>query len=524
MIKSDLVDRVMEAADLPKPKATEAVNALFAPAIPGYQPQLVKEGAGEGYVSVEFGEEPLQEVKKKVGHLLELGVPAGEIAVLTFTNDDAIAVKEALEEAWPKMEILTDTSKRLVNRHDVTALIALCKYLYFGHDYYAALFNALIGNDPYAPIDLEALKPLRSQPPAKIVHHLIDRFRLFTGDPNLVKLVELAGGYDDLEGFLFRVGESQAAMVRGESNGLTILTVHKSKGLEFPNVILMDRLKKSPPNRDSLLFRYDGIDLRELRYRYKGRKEIDPEYARVLKEQGELAKTDAVNTLYVAFTRPEQRLFVLHKPDDSAFTPLNLQPKSWGTLVPEKERAKPLPKGGTVPTFEARDYGRQKVEEKTEEEEETLHGNHEAVYFGTAMHYLLEMMEAFTPEHLETAWHAALNRYGALTDHPERLLERGKELLADPTFRKLTQGTLYREQSLLYNGKQFQIDLLSVTAKEAVIIDYKTGRPDPSHHHQVQGYMKAVSDLLPDLTVKGVLCYIDRHRTTLNDVAPNTLF
>ena len=29
MIKSDLVDRVMEAADLPKPKATEAVNALF---------------------------------------------------------------------------------------------------------------------------------------------------------------------------------------------------------------------------------------------------------------------------------------------------------------------------------------------------------------------------------------------------------------------------------------------------------------------------------------------------------------
>jgi len=29
MIKSDLVDRVMEATDLPKPKASEAVNALF---------------------------------------------------------------------------------------------------------------------------------------------------------------------------------------------------------------------------------------------------------------------------------------------------------------------------------------------------------------------------------------------------------------------------------------------------------------------------------------------------------------
>ena len=29
MIKSDLVERVMEAADLPKPKATDAVNALF---------------------------------------------------------------------------------------------------------------------------------------------------------------------------------------------------------------------------------------------------------------------------------------------------------------------------------------------------------------------------------------------------------------------------------------------------------------------------------------------------------------
>jgi DNA-binding protein HU-beta len=29
MIKSDLVDKVMESADLQKPKATEAVNALF---------------------------------------------------------------------------------------------------------------------------------------------------------------------------------------------------------------------------------------------------------------------------------------------------------------------------------------------------------------------------------------------------------------------------------------------------------------------------------------------------------------
>ena len=29
MIKSDLVERVMQATDLPKPKATEAVNALF---------------------------------------------------------------------------------------------------------------------------------------------------------------------------------------------------------------------------------------------------------------------------------------------------------------------------------------------------------------------------------------------------------------------------------------------------------------------------------------------------------------
>lgn len=501
----------------------EAVNALFAPAIPGYQPQLVKEGAGEGYVSIEFGEEPLEEVKKKVGRLLELGVPAGEIAVLTFTNDDAIAVKEALEEAWPKMEILTDTSKRLVNRHDVTAVIALCKYLYFGHDYYAAVFNALIGSDPYTPIDREALKPLRSQAPAKIVHHLIDRFRLFTGDPNLVKLVELASGYDDLEGFLFRVEESQTAMVRGESNGLTILTVHKSKGLEFPNVILMDRLKKSPPNRDSLLFRYDGIDLRELRYRYKGRKEIDPDYARVLKEQRELAKTDAVNTLYVAFTRPEQRLFVLHKPDDSAFTPLNLQPRSWGTLTAERRTAKPTPKTDTRPAFKPQDYGRQKVEEPTEEEE-TLHGSHEAVYFGTAMHYLLEMMEAFTPEALETAWHAAMNRYGALLDHPERLMERGKELLADPVFRQFTKGTLYREQSMIHNGKQLQIDLLCVTGKEAVIIDYKTGRPDPSHHHQVQGYMKAVEAFLPDLTVKGAVCYIDRHKVTLEPVKMGTLF
>jgi exodeoxyribonuclease V beta subunit len=49
-----------------------------------------------------------------------------------------------------------------------------------------------------------------------------------------------------------------------------VLTIHKSKGLEYEHVIVMDRLKKAPPSRDTIIYEYDNITLKNIYLRIKG--------------------------------------------------------------------------------------------------------------------------------------------------------------------------------------------------------------------------------------------------------------
>ena len=54
-------------------------------------------------------------------------------------------------------------------------------------------------------------------------------------------------------------------MENSESVGLQILTIFKSKGLEFHTVILLDRIKKKC-DKSSLLFEYDSVELKKISF------------------------------------------------------------------------------------------------------------------------------------------------------------------------------------------------------------------------------------------------------------------
>ncbi len=77
MIKSDLVERVMEAADLPKPKATEAVNALF-----DAMKQALLRGEGERIELRGFGVFQVKDRKRGIGRNPKTGreveIPPGK--------------------------------------------------------------------------------------------------------------------------------------------------------------------------------------------------------------------------------------------------------------------------------------------------------------------------------------------------------------------------------------------------------------------------------------------------------------
>ncbi len=477
------------------------VNDTFRERIGGYEDQQTKPAARPGYVEVVEAEAPLEAMAAVVQRLHAKGAGAGEIAVLTATNKDGSAVQEYLNALG--IDVVTETTSRLIAQRRVRAVIEYLKYCCFDAEIYARNFCALA--------DVE-LRPLpRSErafnAPAEAVRELIARYGLFDGDLNIIRFLEVLERFKDLEAFLFEYERIDTKAVTQEREGVRVLTVHKSKGLEYPYVIVLDRLGRKKADTAPILYASEGVRLESLFLRQSKRADFDPVYAEALAREAALAEDDALNALYVAFTRARENLYIVRKPKESAFEQLELTPMTLGTeeIVAAARTAAEAPRA--LP-YAPLALGRQTevvVSEKTAIPEEPF-----AVTFGLALHYALEMMSAFETEALEAAMAAVANRYGALLDRTvlEEIRQRIVRLLGHAPFRALVDGEISREQPLMYGGELRYLDLLVRHAERWIIIDYKSARRfEEEHRKQVGFYIKAV-EAITEMPVEGYLCYM----------------
>ena len=163
---------------------------------------------------------------------------------------------------------------------------------------------------------------------AGYVEHIFARTRIceafFAGQSdgaqcvaNLLKALELArqleaAGVHSLRAFVRRLRETVLSGIEEEpspaseetDNVVRILTMHKSKGLEFPVVVLPDLAGKSSDSGAKLLFSRDGgCELRFASRRTDGFDEVDAD--RKKREEAE-----EIRLLYVAATRAKERLVI----------------------------------------------------------------------------------------------------------------------------------------------------------------------------------------------------------------------
>jgi CRISPR/Cas system-associated exonuclease Cas4 (RecB family) len=102
---------------------------------------------------------------------------------------------------------------------------------------------------------------------------------------------------------------------------------------------------------------------------------------------------------------------------------------------------------------------------------------------------------------------------GALTDADREKLDRDLRAMAewalgDDRLRGwLAHGV--REPEVLAPGGEFKRFDLLVTGEEAVIVDFKTGRPDPHNEVQVSEYMDILAAMGGYGTPRGFLVYLD---------------
>ncbi|GAB6074400.1 RecB-like helicase [Nautilia lithotrophica] len=440
-----------------------------------------------GYVEVKEGD-LFENLENTLKFMFERGVRDKDIAVLVYTNDDILKVAQFIKEKFQR-DVVTATRAKVKNQPFAKALIDILKYTYYmlegkKAEIYKLNFLSVIG------------KPYTSEPfyvpvkkPAEMVRDLMFEYNLI--DESSLKLLEHTLKYKDLYDFVSSIDEFEDELPLSEFDGITIMTVHKSKGLEFENVIVMEKLGRDNSRSSNLLFDYDGIELKDIKYNIAGRETLDSEYAKVKSKEKELEYKDKRNVEYVAFTRAVNSLFILKKEKSSFVTPLSAEKIGKFEVEKKTETEKQTEKFSLT----LRHHGLQDVKKESEYKP----NDYAAIYFGLALHYAFEIEE----------FDAVLNKFGIYTDVRKAygMYEKAKNKLDN------FKGKKFKEIPFVYNEEEGIIDLMIENEEEIIIIDYKSKKPEDESRYikQVEHY-KNVAKELKNKEVSAYLFYVDEEK------------
>lgn len=373
----------------------------------------------------------------------------------------------------------------------------------------------------------------------------------------------------DLGSFLKHWEEkmSETSIPAGSAvNGIRILSIHKSKGLEFHTVLLPFcdwKLLSSvnfqvwcPPSEEP----FNQLDLLPIDYKTEMAKSIfSAEYA----EETLQLWVDALNLLYVACTRAKHNLYVFGRGNDDVknykgpTTIANLLQDNLknGFVVGTYSEAQAIPNETEELLMEARfQFGAFSLGASKEEEKPSSvlreKGSDLALPFRSFAHKTRfrqsnrsrEFCKGRDPEGFTTTYidrgkllHRLFSEIKVESDLPialqslinEGLLENDKSeeyaqfvgsALSNEAAKDWYSGKyrLFNECSILCNGPDGKLQLkrpdrVMLLENEVQVVDFKFGKPSPAYNKQVQEYMQLLTDM-GYAGVKGFLWYVDENQ------------
>jgi ATP-dependent exoDNAse (exonuclease V) beta subunit len=305
-----------------------------------------------------------------------------------------------------------------------------------------------------------------------------------------------------------------------ESDSVKILTIHKSKGLEFGAVILpfLEMSVRVEPN--AVIPDNSNFRLIRLKTRYA---DFSPSLREIYKEEYLKSFIDKLNSIYVAMTRPKDELYIFISPKiqtgfnlASLFFPQkNLELGKKGAYKNVYDKQAPIIE---IPPSECADW-LNLLKEKLKEEfiDERILRHRQEIQRGEVLHYILSFIGNLYNQDRNLILNQALDKVSAqypfISDFEEYKLTVNKLLQASSLrqYFEVKVGEVYKELEIIDTfGNTKKIDRLIVKPKEAIVIDYKSSREKtPVYQEQVLEYMKIIQDIYPELGVKGLLIYLD---------------
>ncbi|GAA9066298.1 RecB-like helicase [Helicobacter pylori] len=466
--------------------------------------------AKDGYVKVSLVADErellLKQILQEAKNLLEHRIDPKDITLLCATNDDALEIKNYLQKNLSAIRPSTESSAKLSQFVESKIIKNALEYALAEEPYKPFYKHSVLKLAGYLHDDAIALAGFnpKKESVAGFVWKVMEWFELY-GEPAQICL-ELAVGCEDANEFLEKLEAKEIASFKAE--GAQIMTIHKSKGMQFPYVIVCERLGKPKTNNSNqFLEEYDGTELTRLYYRMKNREVVDKDYARALDKEEAAKDHEETNVYYVAFTRAELGLIVVAKDKKGMREKLDLVPLEEGEIVPViSPQKEPLIKSVVIKPHA---YGEQVQEIEEEPSDYEKNNDQEAINFGIALHEGLEYQYAYRIPKKSVLEY--LNYHHGFYGLDYQALEESLELFEnDAKIQALFKNLALRgEVAFLFEGVVSRIDvLLWDKGQNLYVLDYKSSQNyQQSHKAQVSHYAAFLQTQAPHFKIQAGIIY-----------------
>ncbi|GAA8680285.1 RecB-like helicase [Helicobacter pylori] len=477
--------------------------------------------ARDGYVKVSLvadGRELLlEQILQEAKNLLEHRIDPKDITLLCATNDDALEIKNYLQKNLSAIRPSTESSAKLSQFVESKIIKNALEYALAEEPYKPFYKHSVLKLAGYLHDDAIALAGFnpKKESVAGFVWKVMELFELY-GECAQICL-ELAVGCEDANEFLEKLEAKEIASFKAE--GAQVMTIHKSKGMQFPYVIVCERLGKPKTNNSNqFLEEYSGTELTRLYYRMKNREMVDKDYARVLDKEEVAKNHEETNVYYVAFTRAELGLIVVAKDKDQKKDKKESKNKG----MREKLDLAPLEEGEIAPVIYSQKepssasvlikphaYGEQVQEIEEEPSDYEKNNDQEAINFGIALHKGLEYQYAYNIPKKSVLEY--LNYHHGFYGLDYQALEESLELFEnDAKMQALFKNlALKGEVAFLFEGVVSRIDvLLWDKGQNLYVLDYKSSQNyQQSHKAQVSHYAAFLQTQAPHFKIQAGIIY-----------------
>ncbi|MBD3582115.1 UvrD-helicase domain-containing protein [Flavobacterium selenitireducens] len=520
------------------------VNISFVPEI----------GSDEEDEAAEKDDLHLRATLATIQKVKALGFRYSEIAILTRKRDKGILVANYLTEN--EIPLLSSETLQIATATEVRFIIYLLRYLKNGNDDEAkALFLQYIGSHLQSNLPLHdfiasgmilrdessfsswleafdfriSFSDIRKKSLYEAVEIIASTFipahnayvQYFL-DIVLEKDVRSQAGIADFLVFWDANSAKFSIPAPDGKDAVKIMTIHKSKGLEFPVVIMPfaeEDYNRKPREKMWIPGEDEAFELPKVLVDANASVETFGEAAATVfrhKKQEELL--DNINVLYVALTRAEEQLYVISSMGLNAKTQ---EPKSnsmsaffvkflrsqnrfdpqifeYGFGNPQKtSKEKPLaPEPESIePVQNPLDKSNIKIAQR----ESVMWGSKqlEAIEYGNTVHEIMSMVKHASDTDLaltkaiENGLITQLQRaevertLNAIVSHPEltAFFESGNVVLNEQTIIRKSAGLVKPDRMVLAPNN------------EVYLLDYKTGSHDPKYVRQIETYSEAIESM-----------------------------